>query len=357
MTEQPNREYWNVMKGIGIILVVMGHTCLAISRFIYLFHLPLFFFISGYLYSEEKYGDDPYLNFISKIKTSWIKYVLVYWVYIWFHNVFYNLHMIENQIVVDAIPYNLFDVVDQMVNAVFGMADEQLAGPLWFVPVLVMGVVIFGVIVYLSKYVEKLFNQRWVKFFVQFVMVVILGAAGYWIERHGLRVSGNMQVAFIVMPFIWAGYLCRNTSFEWERILNLPCAIVAFVILCVASVYCWLDLILEVVYPTMHIMAFIGIYLCLYIGKAILNLKGKMEFFRKFVEFEGRASFTIMALHFLILRITDLIYTYCSPKGSMEAYINIPVAYSSTLWPLYLIVGLGVPSLVHLVFSRAKLKI
>ena len=380
MTEQPNREYWNVMKGIGIVLVVMGHTCLSIYNYIYLFHLPLFFFISGYLYSEEKYGDKPFDNLINKIKTTWVKYVLVYWGYILLHNVFYSFHMIENKIVLEAAPFNLFDIVYQMVNAVFGMADEQMAGPLWFVPILVMGIVIMGFVIYFSRWIsckwgklvgvdttdnktgkneDKLVGCQIVKYGSQVIMVAILGSAGYWLESHGLRVPGNMQVAFVVMPFYYVGYLFRNTSIQWEKLLNLPCAIVAAVIVYIANLYYWLDLIFEIVYPTMHIVGFFGIYLCLYIGKVLVKIKdksiaGNVE---RLIAFFGQASFTIMALHFVLLRIIDIIYSNYAPDGSMEAYLEIPVAYSSTLWPVYLIVGLGVPGLVHLVFSRAKLKI
>ena len=33
-----------------------------VQNFVYLFHVPLFFFISGYMYNEQKYGDAPYDN-------------------------------------------------------------------------------------------------------------------------------------------------------------------------------------------------------------------------------------------------------------------------------------------------------
>ena len=52
-TDVVDREYWNIVKGIGIILVVVGHLYWDFTQFIYLFHLPLFFFVSGYLYNEK----------------------------------------------------------------------------------------------------------------------------------------------------------------------------------------------------------------------------------------------------------------------------------------------------------------
>lgn len=37
----------DVAKGIGILLVILGHLKNPIMDFIYAFHMPLFFFISG----------------------------------------------------------------------------------------------------------------------------------------------------------------------------------------------------------------------------------------------------------------------------------------------------------------------
>ena len=40
----------DVIRGIGILLVVVGHSGTNFWRFIYLFHMPLFIMLSGYLY-------------------------------------------------------------------------------------------------------------------------------------------------------------------------------------------------------------------------------------------------------------------------------------------------------------------
>jgi len=47
-------QTWDIVKGIGIILVVIGHSgCPAyLKHFIYLFHMGLFFFISGMFLSN-----------------------------------------------------------------------------------------------------------------------------------------------------------------------------------------------------------------------------------------------------------------------------------------------------------------
>jgi fucose 4-O-acetylase-like acetyltransferase len=43
----------NIAKAIGIMAVVIGHSNSPIDNFIYLWHMPLFFFISGYFYKDN----------------------------------------------------------------------------------------------------------------------------------------------------------------------------------------------------------------------------------------------------------------------------------------------------------------
>ena len=48
----------SISKGIGIILMVIGHIFVCydykfVHNFIYAFHMPLFFIISGYCFSER----------------------------------------------------------------------------------------------------------------------------------------------------------------------------------------------------------------------------------------------------------------------------------------------------------------
>ena len=47
-TTQSRSPYWDIVKGIGIIAIVLGHSCYFAVGFVYLFHLALFFFVSGH---------------------------------------------------------------------------------------------------------------------------------------------------------------------------------------------------------------------------------------------------------------------------------------------------------------------
>lgn len=49
-------ENWDVVKGLGILLVIMGHSNLPATIYygIYAFHMPLFFIVSGIFFSDRK---------------------------------------------------------------------------------------------------------------------------------------------------------------------------------------------------------------------------------------------------------------------------------------------------------------
>ena len=49
-------EAFDIAKGLGILIMVMGHTGFGTTfdKIIHTFHMPLFFFISGYFYRPDK---------------------------------------------------------------------------------------------------------------------------------------------------------------------------------------------------------------------------------------------------------------------------------------------------------------
>lgn len=67
----------DILKGIAILLVVIGHSGAGkVTEFIYLFHVSVFFMASGYTYHEIKDIKD-FLSFIKKrIKRLYMPYVV-----------------------------------------------------------------------------------------------------------------------------------------------------------------------------------------------------------------------------------------------------------------------------------------
>lgn len=70
-------SYIDIAKGIGIFLVIWGHIILSGPAYniIYAFHMPLFFFLSGFVFSKNKYHNIKEF-FISKIKKNYLRIVV-----------------------------------------------------------------------------------------------------------------------------------------------------------------------------------------------------------------------------------------------------------------------------------------
>lgn len=339
-------EYWNILKGIGIICVVVAHLWLDATRYLYMFHLPLFFFISGYLYNEEKYGDDPYLHIANRLKSSWMKYVFCFVILIIFHNLLLDLRL--EWLWTDR--YSFADIFIKMVEALVGEGEGAFGLALWFVPVLVIATCLLGFIVYYSRKIYTCTNSRVFKYIFQFVVVLICTLIGYYFEAEKLTMHANTHVSLVVMPFLWGGYLLRNSRIDFKKYLYLIPTTICAVIVYIAKEHYRFDLALQWVYPYMHIVAFLGIYMCLYIAKHIQRFPKLTKIFVLY----GKASFWIMFAHLPLCRTFDWAYLNLFDKEHFEElYVVIDtVVFAEELWPLYLFIGLGVTMVIYLLYQK-----
>ena len=78
MTTKVRDRSLDIIRGGCILLVVLGHIPgipFELKKYIYSFHIPLFFFVSGYLFNFNKYSRFSYKEFINyKLK----KYIIPY---------------------------------------------------------------------------------------------------------------------------------------------------------------------------------------------------------------------------------------------------------------------------------------
>jgi fucose 4-O-acetylase-like acetyltransferase len=139
-------EYLDIAKGIGILLVVLGHNdfeviSLFAQRLIYSFHMPLFFFLSGYFLNTAI----PFFDFIKKrfnalLKPFFFTILLIYFTSVSFEKMGFNT------------------AITRTVKSLYGSGHYLDWVQLWFLPHL------FAVSLYAFLFitlVSKLRN-RWV---------------------------------------------------------------------------------------------------------------------------------------------------------------------------------------------------
>lgn len=71
------KEWIDYLRGVGVILILLGHSLVPqkINAWIYGFHMPLFYIISGYLHDRDKWAEKGFQKFV---RTRFKNYVIPY---------------------------------------------------------------------------------------------------------------------------------------------------------------------------------------------------------------------------------------------------------------------------------------
>ncbi|MBX3437648.1 MAG: acyltransferase family protein [Planctomycetaceae bacterium] len=191
---QHERIAWiDVLKGLTIVLVVLSHTAIdeVEDEVLYLFHMPLFFWLSGMMYRQEKY---PRLDgLISKRARSLVI------PYLWFALISYILwYFVARHFGRDA-GANINPWLP-VLGTFYGVANEPWLThntPLWFLPCLFAVEVLYWTL------------RRYLPSMPGLVSGLLLcSAVGYWLSLHGLaRLPWGADVALTAVIFYGAGNL------------------------------------------------------------------------------------------------------------------------------------------------------
>ena len=205
MTER--KQYLDTVKGIGIILVILGHTYGIpdyIYSLIYSFHMPLFFIISGMVYNEKSNSELSLKKFIKNKAKS---YLIPYFFYA-------GLNLIL-ELLMSYFLYHetitVYSIVEYIKGILYCYADIQHmpnCSPLWFLICLFISSIIFRcVIKYLSKYF----------IIVAAVFCIISYLLSIFVE---IRLPWNLSTSFMAVAFMLLGFILK--TFE-KKIIILIC--------------------------------------------------------------------------------------------------------------------------------------
>lgn len=128
----------SMTKGMAIILMVLVHarfSSLYLDSFISLFHMPLFFFMSGYCFKASYLNDFP-LFFKKRVNGAYWPYVKWGMVFLLLHNVFYSLNLYNDSYGYHGTVsgfYQINEFVKRSILIICTMNGvEQLLGGFWF---------------------------------------------------------------------------------------------------------------------------------------------------------------------------------------------------------------------------------
>ncbi|WP_273212125.1 acyltransferase family protein [Runella zeae] len=267
-------QWIDILKGIGIILVVLGHTGIPwfFSKWIYSFHMPLFFFVSGVLFIPDKYKCLTFI--VRKLRTLLIPYL------------FFSL---INFFLANFLKISNFEL--SLAELFFGWNGLAL----WFVPVLF-------VIEILYYTINAFFKNNALVLFV----VVLFCLIGYLFYVKNIYFPYKMNVVFCGLTFFYIGNISSKfliaKSYNWKLYDLMIFSIFFFVI----SIFCSFFSItkLDMAYNQVGNLffsiplAFAGILFVYFLSIIVSFFSKKIS---KVLIYLGRNTFIILSLHQIII--------------------------------------------------------
>ena len=146
----------SMTKGVAIILMVLVHARFSHygDTFINMFHMPLFFFMSGYCF-KESYLDSFRIFLWRRIKGAYWPFVKWGLLFLLLHNVFFYLNVYNGEYGFRGHVSHLYTIenyLDHAKNIVVSMSgSEQLLGGYWFLHSYFVAAIFSFVIIWLCK--------------------------------------------------------------------------------------------------------------------------------------------------------------------------------------------------------------
>lgn len=192
-------SYVNVIKGIAILTVLVGHTsCPAwMAKLVYTFHMPLFFAVTGYLYNDKKWNGQ-FRKFVKKrAETYLIPYFLVCIGILCLNQFEYRVvdHRADAWELLWKNIYGIFyskALSEYMINCV----------PLWYLTCIFVSSVIFYLVIQLK---EKFGSEVFI------LSAVCMVCANCMIIGKGIEAfPWHVDTALFATTFMMLGYAIRK---------------------------------------------------------------------------------------------------------------------------------------------------
>jgi acyltransferase len=280
------RQDWiDSLKGMAIILVIVGHLntlSSELNQYIYSFHMPLFFFISGYLINFEKYVNLEKAYLIkrsSSLFTAYLFFSIISYIFYVIMDFLYQPQVQNVEIFGKGLSFNIYVVI-------CSISGYLINTPLWFLPCLLITELSFFIF-------RKHFKQTY-KFLS---LIIISSLIGFLYSIYiPLRTPWGIDIAFTGIVFYSAGYFFRrkydDAFFRTSHIL-IFCLFLIHIVSSFTNPRVDMYKLTYNNYLLFYVSAFSGILAYIYIFKHTYS--------SKILQFYGKNSLIILGLHYLII--------------------------------------------------------
>lgn len=347
-------------KAVAIILMVLGHCCgQAIpycTQTIYMFHIPLFFFLSGFCF-KNKYLANPEDFVIRRFKGLWWPFVKWSLIFMLLHNFFVEIGFYGTQCGAQSDDglYYRDEYIMRFLDIVFDMSgNEQLLGGYWFLNALLGGALIAFVLLCIRAKIKN-YNIKITPYLVDFMILGLLIILMMLTNEYTRRYCGVIfpRTLLAAIMFICGSFIAeyKLQRFNWLQ------SILAFSVVVIGGFYWRLE-------PASYFFEGMTMNIPLYIITALLGtwviyslpwyLIREGSAFAKLIDFIGNNTLTILTWHFVWFKFVSfiLIKVYHLPDYNLSMFPTITEYSDKGWWFVYFGVGVTCPLLSLLIINK-----
>lgn len=345
----------DIIKGIGIILMVFYHASTPGRDFVYLFHMALFFISSGYCYSHNS-EKKPIYYIKKKIVSLYIPCAISGIVIACLQNVFLDIHIYSYDV------YSKLDFIEwlkQILKCLAFAGGHQMIGANWFFRTLFFASILY---MFIQLMIGRLSINQNTAALIRFIICVVLTTIGGII---GYSFSfGKYFNFFTVVALLDTGFdLKEYQIFEQITKGYMKVAALLFSILILIALSCFGTISInnnQIISTPFFLTCSIAGFVFVYYSADVIN----STYFRRIFTYIGKNSIWIMFFHYVGFKIITLaeILVLGEPIVNLSAYPTHHTEYG--LWAVYGIVGVAFPLLLvkawdyagKLISNRSKIE-
>lgn len=333
-----------IAKGICIILMVMGHSGVPqpLSRFLYVFHMPLFFVVAGYCF-KAAYLNTPVKFTRRRLKGLWLPFVKWNLIFVLLHNLLYTIGIYENE-------YSIPMIAKKMITTlIFGIPEDMLGG-FWFFRCLFFASLISWGILWVSRCKVHVIA---IAIAVMLISVMIINE--FFVESYPFLALPSVSLRSSI--YFLSGYILKylHDRHGSTRQRNILTSIICLFIVGTVSIIAPGQILdnSSWVLPLRYIGAIAG---C--IGVLLLSAQIRDGKLKKFLTFCGDSTILILVWHFLCLKLVTfcIINIHDLPITDLTQF-PILQQFKAYYWPLYVFAGLAIPLLIQYCYNKIKPRI
>lgn len=345
------------MRGIGIVLMVLGHAGFPGSSFIYLFHMALFFMLSGWFFSPHTGESAHRLARFAKRKvvTLWLPFVAANTVYTLLTNLFLKVNILTGDERILDLPGNLVttpvtikDIIGRTAHWSVFDGGTQLGGAMWFIQALFQISLLYAGVEFLLKKLLRSGDTL----IPQGLLAGVLLWLGWQAQRIGWNVWG-LGIAASCYCLFYLGTVLRRTTRE-----SIPAyqrgifAAAAFAVLLILGRLGSVGLAGNG-YSSPIFLLVTSLAGWVLVREAAC-LTAPLPCVRAALAYLGRATMPIVILHFLSFKLVTWLGLLAT-GGEPYLLAAFPIYFTGGAWWLaYTAAGLVLPLAANAVYKKIK---